>query len=96
MTSPSAACPRCGGLGSVFLCAEYPAAFHGIEASCPVCCAAPAAVVAKWREAHRWSPDMELCRYCGRPTHLHDEHGAPAHKHCVERVSAARAAGDAR
>ena len=87
MTAPSATCGRCAGAGWVWLAVEVPAGARAVEASCPDCCAPLAQVIVDWREAHHWSPQPRACRHCGAPTHLRDEHGAPAHKVCNERAT---------
>lgn len=41
-----------------------------------------------WTDSRHYSHEARLCRYCGSPTHLRDEKGAPADKVCAERVYA--------
>lgn len=40
----------------------------------------PASGLLNWTGGGHWSEQARPCRYCGKPTHLRDSRGSPAHK----------------
>lgn len=48
-----------------------------------------------WRDSSHWSWEELPCRYCGKPTHLRDSKGKPAHKvHAEEALARQLAEAD--
>ena len=86
MTAPRRDCPRCAGAGWIRLTVAWGDREVTTELSRPACCAPSPAVLRRWRAAHGWTPDTELCGTCGRPTHCQDDTGVPRHLHCSPRI----------